>query len=118
LVFFAGTGQYLHFREPAMASTDLGPRMVLRAGHIYLLFSGLLNVLAGLRTELRIGRNTSRVGSVLLLSSPVLLAVGFCVEATRSALQRPLTRLGVFVVTIGVLLQFIGFLFAARKSQH
>jgi hypothetical protein len=57
-------------------------------------------------------------GSVLLLSSPVLLAVGFGVEATRSALQRPLTRLGVFAVTIGVLLQFIGFLFAARKSQH
>ena len=115
LAFFAGTGLYLRFREPAMASTDLGPRMLLRAGHIYLLFSGLLNVVAGLRSD---GRNNSRVGSVLLLSSPVLLAVGFCVEAARSALQRPLTMLGVFAATIGVLLQFIGFMLAARKSQH
>lgn len=115
LVFFAGTGLYLRFREPAMAATDLGPRMLLRAGHIYLLFSGLLNVVAGLRSG---GKNASRVGSVLLLSSPVLLAVGFCVEAARSALQRPLTMLGVFAATIGVLLQFIGFLVAVRKSQH
>ena len=115
LVFFAGTGLYLRFREPAMASTDLGPRMLLRAGHIYLLFSGLLNVVAGLRRD---GRNASRVGSVLLLNSPVLLAVGFCVEAARSALERPLTMLGVFAAMIGVLLQFIGFLVAARKSQH
>ena len=115
LVFFAGTGMYLRFREPAMASTDLGPRMLLRAGHIYLLFSGLLNVVAGLRSD---GRNVSRVGSVLLLSSPVLLAVGFCVEAARSALQRPLTMLGVFAATIGVLLQFIGFLVAARHGSR
>ena len=115
LVFFTGTGLYLRFREPAMASTDLGPRMLLRAGHIYLLFSGLLNVVAGLSSD---GRNVSRVGSVLLLSSPVVLAVGFCVEAARSVLQRPLTMLGVFAATTGVLLQFIGFLAAARKSQH
>jgi len=115
LVFFTGTGLYLRFREPAMASTDLGPRMLLRAGHIYLLFSGLLNVVAGFSSD---GRNVSRVGSVLLLSSPVVLAVGFCVEAARSALQRPLTMLGVFAATTGVLLQFIGFLAAARKSQH
>jgi hypothetical protein len=115
LVFFAGTGLYLRFREPAMASTDLGPRMLLRAGHIYLLFSGLLNVVAGLRSD---GRNASRVGSVLILSSSVLLAVGFCMEAARSALERPLTTLGVFVATIGVLLQFIGFLVTARKSRH
>jgi hypothetical protein len=80
-----------------------------------LLFSGLLNVVAGLRSD---GRNNSHFGSVLLLSSPVMLAVGFCVEAARSALQRPLTMLGVFAATIGVLLQFIGFMLAARKSQH
>jgi len=114
LAFFAGTGQYLHFREPAMESTELGPRMVLRAGHIYLLFSGLLNVVAGLRNERTAGK-LSRLGSILLLGSPVLLAVGFCIEAPRNAVERHMTRAGVFAAVIGVLLQFVAFLAIRRK---
>jgi len=115
LAFFAGTGQYLHFRQPAMESTELGPRMVLRAGHIYLLFGGLLNVVVGLRIEHIAGR-LSRFGSILLLASPVLLGAGFCIEATRNAVERHLTRAGVFVAVIGVLLQFIAFLAYRRKQ--
>jgi FtsH-binding integral membrane protein len=115
LAFFAGTGQYLHFRQPAMESTELGPRMVLRAGHIYLLFSGLLNVVAGFRYE-HIAGKLSRLGSILMLASPVLLAAGFCIEATRNAVERHLTRAGVFAAVIGVVLQFIAFLAYRRKQ--
>ena len=118
LAFFASTGVYLRLHEPPLSALELGPNVLLRSGHIYLLFGGLLNVVSSFRGELRRGKGVFRVGSILLLSSPVLLAVGFCLESTGSMLERPLTKLGVIAAWAGVLLQFIGFTIAAWKAKQ
>jgi hypothetical protein len=100
-----------------MDALSMAPRLLLRSGHIYLLFSGLLNVVAGLTVE---GRRMGLVrffGSLLLLLSPVLLAIGFCLESTGSLLERPLTQVAVTMTVGAVLLLFIAFVLASRKGM-
>lgn len=49
LAFFAATGVYLRLHAPPLAALELGPHMLLTSCHVYLLFGGLLNVVAGFR---------------------------------------------------------------------
>jgi hypothetical protein len=98
--------QHLHLLPP-----DSGLRMLFRSRHIYLLFSGLVNLALGLRFILPpSGRGSmlARVGSVLALASPVLLAAAFFVEPMGSGQVGPVSALGVFAAFLGVLAYSMG----------
>src|SRR5690349_14407901 len=79
LVFFS-TGIVMRLHHLDQLPDDSGLRMLFRSRHIYMLFSGLLNIAIGLRYWVPIAGRGSRIGiagSLLLMLSPVLMALGF-----------------------------------------
>ena len=115
-VAFLLTGQYMdRWLGHLEAMADL-PRMLYRSGHIYLLFTALLNVVLGLYMA-DAGNGSARVlaraGSLLILAAPVLLLIGFDREPSRTDYERPYARLAIYGSAAGVL----GHLLAQRKSE-
>ncbi len=115
-VAFLLTGQYMdRWLGHLEAMADL-PRMLYRSGHIYLLFTALLNVALGLyMTDAGTGgpRVLARAGSLLILAAPVLLLIGFDREPARTDYERPYARMAIYGSAAGVL----GHLVASRKSE-
>jgi len=116
-VFFIATGFYLRFHDPPLDTLETGPHLLFRSGHIYLLFGGLLNLVAGLRGPSQPSGRLAGAGSLLLLSAPLLLGYGFCTESTDTALDRPVTKLGVFAAVAGVLVLLLAAALAGRRSR-
>lgn len=111
VIAFLGTGLYMWINFPEL----YGPRDVIRylyrANHIYLLFSGLLNIAVGFSGPPGLSgwkNNLSRGGSWLLLGAPAILLWAFIVELSTASPMRPLTFLGVALCLSGIVLQFIG----------
>jgi hypothetical protein len=80
--------------------------MLFRSRHIYLLFSGLVNLSIGMRFVLpSTGRGslTALAGSLLTLTAPVLLAAAFFLEPMGSGQAGPVSALGIFAAFAGVL---------------
>jgi hypothetical protein len=106
LLAFLGTGAYLraHFGELYAAEDQL--RFMYRANHVYLLFGSLLNLALGLfLTPAEPGwrMQLSRLGSLLLVSSPALLLYAFWFEVPTATIERTCTYLGVFTATGGLM---------------
>jgi hypothetical protein len=83
---FLATGQFMRMHMPPMAVLEDGLRMVYRSRHIYLLGSGLVNLLLGLYLRARAAgwrKRTQTAGSVLLLVAPLLLLMAFINEPGR-----------------------------------
>ena len=92
-------------------------RFLFRANHVYILFSGLLNLSAGVafpawRPRLAVG--LQRIGSVLLLLAPAVLMAAFTMETTAVTPRRPLTALGALLCFAGVALH-LGAALADRR---
>jgi hypothetical protein len=86
VVVFLVTGQLMRRHEPPMGALSDSARLMFRSRHIYLLASGLVNLILGLymqrepsgwRTIVQV------IGSSLLMASPVLLILAFTVEPER-----------------------------------
>jgi hypothetical protein len=104
LVVFLGTGQYMDRVHDHLRGMDDATRLLFRSSHIYLLWSGLLNLALGLYLEPRPGRaaqGAQLVGSALILASAALLVGAFFVEPLGAGLARPLTRPAVYAVFAG-----------------
>jgi hypothetical protein len=116
LVAFLLTGQYMdRFLNHLHRMAD-APRMLYRTAHIYLLFSGLLNLLVGsyfLPGRARWQRLFQSLGSVLLFSAPVFFAIAFFREGPSAlamgTLARPFARQGIYASVGGVVLQCMGY---------
>ena len=91
--------RYLH--EPPVAELEPGLRMLTRSRHIYLLFAGLLNLLAA--TPGPTGRPgwLRMIGSCLLILAPVLLLAAFFVETTALHAPTALSITGVQAALAG-----------------
>jgi hypothetical protein len=103
---FLGTGMFMRFHEPPMEDLNNSVRVLYRSAHIYLLMSGLLNFAFGL-APFRKETIISRIGSIFLLISPVLIFLGFCLESSRTIIDRPITAMGVYLVFAGSLIRGI-----------
>ncbi|HJQ26001.1 MAG TPA: hypothetical protein VKA60_18935 [Blastocatellia bacterium] len=118
LIVFILTGQYLRRAYPNMTGVDDGLRMLLRSRHLYIMLAGAVNTALGLYlTGQAPGWRTlvQRTGSVLLLIAPVLLIVGFFVEAPRGQLDRPLAPFGLYAVFGGIVLHLLS---AVKKDNR
>lgn len=115
VVVFLGTGWVLRLHQPPMEALAAGPRMLLRSGHIYLLFAGLLNLALGMGDLPDRGARgwVARTGTLLVIAAAALLAVGFFVESRGGELDRPLTMFGIFSAFGGTLLRLGA---ASRRS--
>jgi hypothetical protein len=103
---FVVTGILMRRNHVHLLPVDSGLRMLFRSRHVYLLFSGLLNLAIGLRFVLPSSGRGSRlapISSMLILLAPVLLAAGFFLEPMRSGRFGPVSGFGVFAAFLGVL---------------
>ena len=111
IMAFLATGQFMRMHAPPMEDLEDGLRMMYRSRHIYLLGSGLLNLLLGVYLRARAAgwRSGLQVaGSVLILTAPFLLVLAFFNEPGRG-LSADLwqSRFGLFALFGGCLLHAI-----------
>ncbi len=102
---FLLTGLYMRLNFPDAYHQNEVARMMFRANHVYLLFSGLLNLGIGvffIAAVKPIGRRCQFWASVLLLTAPVLLGLAFWAETGDGSFERPLTFLGIVAAISGV----------------
>ena len=102
VVIFLLTGQYMDYIHNR--NLPDGPRMLYRSRHIYLLLSGLLNLILGIYfvPQSHGWRRTIQiVGTILIVLSPGLLLAGFFSEPHRSPDKTILAALGIFSIALG-----------------
>jgi hypothetical protein len=111
-LIFIFTGQYM-LRIAHVADLAMGPRLLYRSRHIYILMAALINLALGAYfvPAPRAGaRTTQRVGSVLIAIGSVLLIVSFFNDAPHADLV-PLdlvySKWGILTVAGGTVLHAI-----------
>jgi hypothetical protein len=110
LVAFVLSGQYMAIFLNGLQDMADGPRLLYRSAHLYLMWASLLNLVIGLRfPPLRSGtvRIAQIVASFMLLAVPVLILIGFSIEARLPGVQRPYTNIANYLVLTGVLVHLI-----------
>jgi hypothetical protein len=103
---FGFTGLFMDQRLDHLEGMPDGPRALYRSGHIYILFSALLNVVLGaygVASPQHGVRLLQYLGSALLVTAPVLFVYGFFVETPLGRIERPLTREAIYLSLAGVL---------------
>jgi hypothetical protein len=110
LVAFAVSGQAMLRHVPAMDLLNDDVRLMYRSRHIYVLGSGIANVLLGLylvacRALWR--RRVQFAGSLLLLAAPVLLGMAFLAETGHGLDRTWRSAYGLYAMVGGTLLHFI-----------
>jgi hypothetical protein len=106
IAVFLGTGVYMFRGFPDLYGTNEAVRYMYRANHVYVLLSSLINVaLAVYLVPARPGWKAlvSRIGSVLVILSPLVLCYAFFAEAPKATPERTFTGLGVLALLLGVL---------------
>ncbi len=86
IIIFLITGQLLRHHRPAMATLSDAARLMLRSRHIYILATGLVNLMLGLYLQAQPAgwRGVAQVaGSCLLVASSLFLVVAFFLEPER-----------------------------------
>ena len=117
LAAFAASGQVMLRHVPPMHLLGDDVRLMYRSRHIYLLGSGIANVLLGLyvapRRELW-QRGIQYAGSSLLLAAPLLLGLAFVTETGHGLDPTWRSARGLQAMIGGTLLHFI---VAARRED-
>ena len=109
VLLFVLTGQYMHWVHGHLDGMADGPRLFFRSAHIYLLWSGVANVLLGCYlTRIASGatRHLQAISSLLLLASSPMLAYSFFYETYNTDLVRPIGYLANLFAFVGILGQF------------
>jgi hypothetical protein len=105
IVVFLLTGQYMEYVHNRILPD--GTRMLYRSRHIYLLLSGLLNLILGIYfvPQPRGWRRILQIiGTILIVLSPGLLLAGFFSEPHRSPDQTRVAALGIFSIALGTVM--------------
>ena len=116
-VIFLQTGWYMKTND--IGNLSDAERMIYRAGHIYFLFSGLLNLSIGVQLQFSTKawkKKVQYVGSILLLVSPIIFLYGFYQEANLGHIERAMTRIGIFLSLAGTGLHTLVFFVGLIKK--
>ena len=121
IVAFVLTGQYMDRVHGHLRLMDAAPRLLFRSGHIYLLFSGLLNCMLGMTKALQPDpwrKVLAGTGSLVLLATPALFLVGFFREPWMEGLNRPFARWAIYFSLAGVVFYLLAHAtFSARQLE-
>jgi hypothetical protein len=112
---FLSTGLFMKLNFPEVYASNESIRFLYRANHVYILFSGLLNLAIGLNfmpAEIKWKKALQFAGSILLLTGIPVFIWAFFTEPALGTAVRPITARGVFLMVIGTVLHVIG-----RKSK-
>lgn len=120
VVLFGLTGLYMHFRYDHLRGMADATRLLFRSTHVYLLFSGLLNLALGLYMTGESGSGRERagdtaaggdllrtIGSVLILIGPLLFLAGFLREPFLGGLARPFSTPALYATLAGMALHWL-----------
>src|SRR5438132_3414067 len=106
-IVFLLTGQYMDRHFHRLVGMPDGPRLLYRTRHIFILFSGLLNVGIGaylVRRDEGWQRILQILGSALIILAPLILILAFFYDTTRGDLRAPLSHWGIYAIATGTLL--------------
>ena|SRR5437868_12323481 len=110
IVGFLLTGQYMDKFYNHMVGVPDGPRLLYRTRHIFILLSGLLNLVIGAYFTYRIQtwrRTMQLLGSLLIFIASFLFFIAFFYEPHFSNLHTPLSHWGTYTITTGALLHVV-----------
>ncbi|MBI4428494.1 MAG: hypothetical protein HY562_05190 [Ignavibacteriales bacterium] len=116
LVFLL-TGAYMRTVFPDAYSTNESIRFLYRANHVYILFSGLLNILLGIYLvprEIPLLQHLQHIGSWLVAGMTAVFVVAFIFEPVQASASRPITVSAVFSTAIGVGLHVLALFWKRR----
>ncbi len=105
-IVFLLTGQYMDRYFHHLVGMPDGPRLLYRTRHIFILFSGLLNVGIGaylVQRPERWQRILQLLGSILITLASLLLILAFFCDTTRGDLRAPLSHWGIYAIAVGTL---------------
>ncbi len=109
LLLFLASGLYMDVRYDHLRGMTDATRLLFRSTHIYLLYTGLLNLAMGLYLSPardRWARRLQAAGSVMVLAGPLFALAAFLDEPLRSGLSRTFTRPAVYVSALGMVLHW------------
>lgn len=107
---FLVTGHYMRADFPDKEAINQELRLLMRSRHIYILFSSLLHVLAGLylfRPGSAWRQWVQGVGSVVLFASSILLLSAFIFETYYSQHFGEMSRNGIYATGLALALHLI-----------
>ncbi len=108
VVVFLATGVYMRRNFPDLFAGDETLRYLYRANHVYLALASIANLVLGVYLAIRRPgwrAIASKIGSMLILLSPLLLGYAFVVETRMVSPERPFTIFGSLILLIGALTQ-------------
>jgi hypothetical protein len=94
----------MRMRFPDVYVDDEALRYIYRANHVYVLLASLVNIVLGMYFKVsdrpwRVW--AARIGSVLIMASPIVLVFAFFIEAPNVTPDRVLTLVGVIALGAG-----------------
>lgn len=105
VVIFLLTGQYMHHKFGHLKEMELMNRALFRAGHLYILLFGLINMALGINFQTpkkELLRKIQLFGSIITLGASLLVIYAFFVELPSEQIERPLTRYSLFLILLGI----------------
>lgn len=105
IIVFLITGQYMHHTFGHLAEMELMNRALFRAGHLYILLFGLINVAIGInfyKPKSILFNKFQLFGSAVILSASILVIYAFFKELPTEQIERPLTRISLYLILFGV----------------
>ena len=103
---FLLTGQYMDRNFNHLADMDDLPRALMRAQHLYILFSAMINIVLGCYLTFskdKLARTFQIFGSLLVVVATIMLLYSFFKELPSSHIERPICRQALYLMLAGVL---------------
>jgi hypothetical protein len=114
LIHFAVTGALMRFNFFGIDPGDILVRMMLRANHIYIVFAGLVNLMAYFAIKDHLSSWVLKLASVVLILSTITLNIAFYIDPIGRTLERQFTAFSVFGCFGGALLTILYLQFSKR----
>ncbi|WP_298779672.1 hypothetical protein [uncultured Polaribacter sp.] len=105
VIIFLLTGQYMHHNFGHLKDMELMNRALFRAGHLYILLFGLINISLGTHfkiSEIIFIKRVQQFGSTIIFMATFLVIYGFFTELPTEQIERPLTRNSLYLILFGV----------------
>jgi len=121
LIIFILSGQYMQHGFNSLQDLDLFERMVFRAEHIYLLLGSLIHISIGTYFRPQPGKPQKYIqifASLLMFLATASFHYSFFHEMPTSEIERPFSRMGLYLMLAGVSLHGLLSLWKAKPDSN
>jgi len=117
---FLLTGQYMSQYYNHLADMELMQRALFRAGHLYILLFGLINLSLGAYYQSAKNKTYQYIqlaGSTIIIFATGLCIYSFFTELPATQIERPLSRLSLYLILAGSLIHALAH-FLVRNTNR